>query len=117
MELEAVKTQMARSSAVATKDTKSTATPDCARTTTNVPTLMLVQMGSASIYQEPTAVSVMLDTRTQMPSLVLIRMNVRLVCVEQTQTVLILKARTVANVMRDSNSPDNSLESQAVLVS
>ena len=116
MELEAVKTQMARSSAVATKDTKSTATPDCARTITNAPTLMLVQMGSASIYQEPTAANVMLDTRTQMPSLVSIRMSARPVCVEQTQTVPIPKARTVANVMRDSNSPDNSLESQAVLI-
>lgn len=116
MELEAVKIQMARSSAVATKDTKSTPIPDCARTITNVPTLMLVQMGSASTYQEPTAANVTLDTRTQMPSLVSIRMSARLVCVEQTQTVPIPKARTVANVMRDSNSPDNSLESQAVLI-
>jgi len=51
VELEAVKIQMARSSAVATKDTSSTATPDCARTITNAPILMLVQMDSASIYQ------------------------------------------------------------------
>jgi len=116
VELEAVKTQMARSSAVATKDTSSTATPDYARTITNAPILMLVQMDSASIYQEPTAANVMLDTRTQMPSLASIRMNARLVCVEQTQTVPIPKDRTVASVMRDSNSPDNSLESQAVLI-
>merc|ERR1719505_87638 len=58
----------------------------------------------------------MLDTRTQMPSLVLIRMSARPVCVEQTQTVPIPKAPTVANVMRDSSSPDNSLESQVVLI-
>merc|ERR1719318_1436511 len=58
----------------------------------------------------------MLDTRTQMPSLASIRMNARLVCVEQTQTVPIPKARTVVNVMRDSNSPDNSLESQVVSI-